>query len=143
MKPHQEPSEVRGGALLRVATLLGPERSLGTAVLLSNAPGVSVCEATSLWALLELVRGGTVVAVVADPEQGEGWLIDTADRIVSQAQNLLPIILICRHAADVKLIEQRLGRPNVRVALQDALTPQLLSTIIAGMSAAHKMLPAS
>ena len=137
------PGDNATSSQLRIATLVGPDGTLGAAELLRQTPGIQVVEASSLSALLELVRASTIAAVVADPEQGEGWPANTADQIVAQVRDLVPIILICRGKADATLMEQRLAGPGVRIALHEALTPKLLAEVIAGMSAAHQTRPAN
>ncbi len=139
--PSQPNSDAGVAASLRVTALVGADRSLGTAALLLEAPGLSVSEAASLWELLELARGGSVAAIVADPEQGEGWTVDVAEQIVIQAQGVVPVTLICRHAADAQLIEQRVNRQEVSVLLHEGLTAQQLGSIVAGAVAMHRARP--
>ena len=140
-QPLAPPGEANASPPLRVAMLIGPQGAAGAAELLRQTPGIQIVEASSLWVLLELVRGGTVAAVVADPEQGEGWPVSAAEKIVSQVQDHVPVVLVCRDGGDVRLLEQRIGGAGVRVALLAALDPQLLSAIVSGVIAAHRTRP--
>ena len=124
-------------APIRVGTLVGSDGSLGTSDVLLAAPGLSLSETMSFSDVPRLARSGAVAAIIADPEQGGGWPIDTAEQIVSGARDLVPVILICRQAHDAALIEQRFGGPGVDVLLHGALTGQKLAEIVSGAAAAY------
>lgn len=128
---------------LRVVVLADAEGSLGAASMLLEVPGISITEVRTAKQLVQLVRGGGIAAAVLDPELGEGWPADTAEQVVNGIQDLVPLILVCRCAADASLLASRNARFGVTVLQADALTSVRLDAVVKGAVAAHDARPTS
>ena len=125
----------------RVGILTGGDGSLGTAALLLEVAGLATVEARSVTELQALVRDSGIAAVVVDPELGDGWAVETAETVAAAIGGRLPVMLLCRHAHDAQVIQQRVAGPAISVLLHEELTAEQLATIIKGAIAAQGVRP--
>ena len=126
------------GPASRIGILTGSDGSLGVSVMLLDVAGLAAVEARSVTELQALVRGGGVAAVVMDPELGDGWPVDVAEQAAGAMGEQVPVVLLCRHAHDAHVIQQRVSSTTVAVLVSGQFHADQLKSIIKGAIAVHR-----
>ena len=137
----QASNDAGGLPLARVVALTDKAGALGCADPVLHIAGFAVTRAGSLTDLLQMARSGAVDVVLADPELGDGWSVDVADRLARELHAAAPVVLVCRTRVDAETIEARIARPGVHVLLDEHLTPDGLGQTLTGAIATYRARP--
>lgn len=131
------------GSVLRLALLASRDGELGTTRSLSGMAGLELVIARSVSDLLAraVPEGADAVAIDAvaiDPELGEGWPADTAERVVTELAARVPVAILCRSREDAEQIEHRVASTAVSVLLEERCSPRQLVAHLEGLIAGHR-----
>lgn len=126
------------GSVLRLALLASRDGELGTTRSLSGMPGLELVIARSVSDLLTRAVPEGADAVAIDPELGEGWPADTAERVVTELAARVPVAILCRSREDAEQIEHRVASAAVSVLLEERCSPRQLVAHLEGLISGHR-----
>lgn len=105
--------------------------------LLAAQPDIEAARATSLDMLMDMVAGGGIDAVLADPDLPESWPTSAATELTEGLASSLPVVLVCRSTHDVDAVRSAVAG-TATVLLRDALDGEGLLAILKGEVAKHQ-----